>query len=405
MNVLVIGSGHYVSGYKNEKLPSTDKECGVILPSLFYLYTQKVISTITIAAGDGHKANSVKAHIKKWSTRIFQEEILYEYYPQEEVINYDCYKTLVDKNEYDLAFVCTPDSTHFNILHYLTINKVPAFIVKPAVINLQEFYILNKLITENDNLVYVDYHKVFDEANIKLFNLIKTNALGQLQHIYSQQTQKRLMIDVYGNSLDSLPVDFINYYLGSHYIHMTSFLTQATPISVRQTAQMGYIKNKLNKPICDLTQTSVDWHLDNNTFSSFHIAGWNDSNHGNSMTYQFIEAIGSNGRATSDQRFRGYTESLNDSFVNQPNPYFFDLALNYQGQFDPSSSYGFKSINSFINLVRAKTKPSNALNIKLPLFSESENVTAILTAASASLRNDSSVIKLVRHNQQYRIEE
>lgn len=395
MNVLIIGTGHYVTGFKENKEFKSDKDCGVVLPSLFHLKNMGLINSITLAAGNSKKNESIKSHINKWSQGLFSKTFDFEIHPHSGEVDYDAYKKLIDKNIYDAAFVCTPDQTHFNILMSLSRKNIPIFVVKPCVLTLSELYKLN---SASKNLIFVDYHKIFDEANVKIFNSIKNNQIGKLLHIHSQQTQKKIMFDQYLPNIKDPPRTFINYYLGSHYIHLTSFLTGAQPISVRTTGQFGEARERSGIDICDLTQTHVTWKLGHDTFSTYHVAGWCDPNHGPSMTYQNIEIIGTKGRISSDQRYRGYSENIDNTGLSEPNPYFFSLDLDYDNNFDPSSNYGYKSILKFLNIVNHGLKP-----IKFPGLMDSECVTAILEAGELSFTNNSQVIYLNKLQDKFQI--
>lgn len=393
MDILVIGTGHYVTGFKENKDFESDKDCGVILPSLFYLKNQGLVNDITLVSGNGKKQTELLSHIKKWSNQIFSREFKFSIYPEIGEIDYSSYLKLLDRFDFDAAFVCTPDETHFEILVSLAKKNIPTFVLKPCTLNLNELYQLQDL---SKNMVFVDYHKIYDEANIKIFNSLQRKKIGNLHHVYSQQTQKKIMIDQYMNRLMKQPKTFINYYLGSHYIHLTSFLTGAKPVSVRTTGQYGIAKERSNNSVCDLTQTQIEWRLEDSSFSSYHIAGWCDPNQGPSMTYQSIELIGSNGRISSDQRYRGYSENIESLGISEPNPYFFSLDLDYSNAFDPTTNYGFKSIFTFLK----KIKDISPFD-KIPDLVDSENVTAILEAGELSFTNNSNIVYINRNKNRY----
>ena len=108
---------------------------------------------------------------------------------------------------------------------------------------------------------------MFDDANILLHDDINSGAYGKIQHISSLMSQRRDMIKIYERWLRQNPLININHYLGSHYIHMTGYLTGAVPIDVRATQQFGFIQNTYHIDVADTIQTRVHWRAsDGSTF-------------------------------------------------------------------------------------------------------------------------------------------
>jgi len=303
------------------------------------------------------------------------------------------------------VLIAVPDHIHTDVMLCCIENNLPFMIVKPAVTKLNDYYELLDKLDGNPVLAMVDYHKVYDDANIMLKEEYKEGIYGKLQHFTSLMTQRRDMLKIFCSSLNTVNPPNINHYLGSHYIHMVGFITHAVPLDVRAISQSG-VANKMlkNKNVADLIETQIRWRESTgNIFTSYHISGWSDPSETESMTYQEIHMLCENGHIDSDQRDRGVRKVISGQGCSVPNPYFFNLNL---GPIRNSlgTKYGFISVKSFIEScinVSEGEVSLNELDETLPTFRESENVTAILEAADISLKNDSNVIKISRKNHKY----
>lgn len=278
-------------------------------------------------------------------------------------------------------------------------------VVKPAVTKLNELYSLLDKLDASPVLAMVDYHKVYDDANIMLKAEYQSGAYGRLQHFSSLMTQRRDMLKIYGRLFNAEDPPNINHYLGSHYIHMVGFITGAAPIDVRAISQKGVADKMLaTDGVADLIETQVRWRDKNaNIFTSYHISGWSDPSETESMTYQEIHMMCENGHIDSDQRYRGFRKVIAGEGYSSPNPYFFSLN-NGPGGNSIDTKYGFLSVKVFLEAcldVHAGNVSLADLESRLPTLRESESVTAIMEAADVSLLNDSCVIKIERQGDKY----
>ncbi len=400
LNLIIIGSGHYVSGetaISNHQ--KTDKDMGVILPSAFYLRHKSKINNIYLCGTNGDKLERIKNKFKDFEEE-YSLDTSFKSFPCKGKIDEKAYIRALNEIESPLAaIISVPDHLHFQVIKECLKKNIPFLIVKPALLNLKDFY---QIIDQKPKglLAMVDYHKIYDEANQILKDDINNNRYGRIHHISSLMTQRRSMLDIYKRWFKENNKGNINHYLGSHYIHLTSFITDATPLDVRATQQFGYAKEKLKIEIADTIQTQIRWlHKDNYIFTSYHNCGWADPNITESMTYQEVHLLTEDGHVFSDQRYRGIRKVLDKSGIEAPNPYFFNLIKSAAEKLDLENKYGFRSIDTFINKVINKEK----INDNLPNLDESENVTAILEAADLSLRNDSKVITIKKENGKYKL--
>lgn len=399
-DLLIIGSGHYVTGHTNlDKNEATDKDFGIVLPSAFFLRSLGLINKITVCGTRGDKLAKI-AHERLWPPEIKKLDTRFEYYPKDSVVDEKAYLQALDNCSDDCAvIIAVPDLIHAEIMIECAKREISFLIVKPAVSTLADFYKVRSHLKPS-TLAMVDYHKIYDDANLILRADIEAGNLGPVQHISTLMTQRRSMLEVYQDALRKDARLNINHYLGSHYIHMTSFLLGATPLDVRATCQYGYAKEKLKLDTADTIQTHIRW-LDRRgrEFSSFHVAGWNDPKGTESMTFQQLHLVCQEGHIFSDQRYRGYRRISSGKGMEAPNPYFFNLEPSLLGNFDLRSKYGFKSILTFVELLEAGSSAWS--HPALPTLDESENVTAILEAADISLDANSSVVEIKRRGSEY----
>ena len=395
INIVMIGSGHYATGQTSlSGNTATDKDYGVLLPSVLFLRYKGRVGRIAICGQSGDKLAAIRAKIEPWATRP-GIDIEFEAYPTAGLHDAKAYiRALDDMPRPCAALIAVPDDLHVEIMLACAAREIPFLIVKPAVTTLKDFYRVMKAMPSG-LLGMVDYHKVYDEVNLSLLDDLNNGTYGRLHHVSSLMSQRRDMIEIYQRWLKENPNININHYLGSHYIHMTSFLTGAIPIDVRATQQFGFIKQHYDLDIADSIQTQVRWQASEGyEFTSYHIAGWADPSETEAMTYQQLHLLAENGHIFSDQGYRGTRKVLAGSGQQSPNPYFFNLTNGLLGGWNLGTKYGYQSINNFVEMVLAGKNSEQKPH--LPTFAESEFVTAILEAADLSLQSESAIVNIKR---------
>lgn len=395
LNLVLIGSGHYATGHTAlSGRTSTDKDFGVLLPSALYLRQRGWVGRIALCGQDGDKFQAIREKIAPWR----QEpgiDVSFDSCPAPGQRDAQAYlRALDDMPRPCAALIAVPDDLHLAVMLACAERNIPFLIVKPAVTRLDDFYRVKAAMPEG-LLGMVDYHKVYDEANLMLLDDIRQGAYGQVHHVHSLMSQRRDMIEIYQRWLRANPGCNINHYLGSHYIHMTGFLTGATPLDVRATQQFGHLQKHYGMAVADTIQTQVQWRApQGHVFTSYHIAGWADPSQTESMTYQQMHLLTENGHVFSDQRFRGTRKVLAGPGMQAPNPYFFNFTRGLDGGWNLDTKYGYQSVKTFAELALAGPAASKGLH--LPTLAESEHVTAILEAADLSLQKHSAVVRLQR---------
>ena len=364
-----------------------------------------MVGKVAIAGRDGTKLSGLSDRIAKMSNQYGWDNQI-EFYPNIGDIDEKAYIKAIQKMPRPCAvLIAVPDHVHMEVMSCCIENNVPFMVVKPAVTKLDDLYILLNKLDKKQLLAIVDYHKVYDDANIMLKDEYQEGIYGKLQHFTSLMTQRRDMLEVFGASLNTANPPNINHYLGSHYIHMVGFMTSAEPLDVRAISQAGVADKVLgHSGVADLIETQVRWcDKNDNVFTSHHISGWSDPSETESMTYQEIHMLCENGHIDSDQRYRGVRKVISGQGSSAPNPYFFNLNMGPSGN-SMETKYGFLSVKTFlescheIDLGNVKVEE---LDSRLPTLRESESVTAILEAADLSLANNSNIIRVVRKNDKY----
>jgi D-galacturonate reductase len=396
LNLVIIGNGHYVTGetaLSGNK--ATDKDFGVLFPSALYLRERGWVGRIALCGQDGSKFARIRDKVAPWHSEPGLD-VAFESYPALGEIDSKSYLRALDEMPRPCAaLIAVPDELHLEVMAACVERDIPFLVVKPAVTRLDDFYRIQSQLKGKDLLTMVDYHKVYDEANLLIRGDLAQGSYGRVLHISSLMSQRRDMIEIYQRWLRKNPHSNINHYLGSHYIHLTGFLTGAVPLDVRATAQYGYIQKEFGLDVADTIQTQIQWRSPQGyVFSSYHIAGWTDPSQTESMTYQEMHLMTENGHVFSDQRFRGTRIVLAGTGMQAPNPYFFNFAKSLLGGWNLETKYGYQSVKNFVELALAD--PGQRQGLQLPTFAESEHVTAILEAADLSLKERSAVVALER---------
>lgn len=394
INVLIIGNGHYATGLTPLE-GQTDKDWGVILPSILELRRQGLVGQIAIAGKNGSKFARLDKKIKAMSKKFGWDSQI-TFYPKNNKVDDRAFvKALRDLPKPLAVIIAVPDFLHKPAI-LASIKKGGHFlVVKPIVTKLSDLKEIIKAQEKHKVLGMVDYHKAYDEANLILKENYQIGAYGDLQHIFTKMTQRRDMLKIFGQWIGRHGHN-VNHYLGSHYIHLVSFITDARPLTVRAIGQKGLLQ-KGGVDGYDLIETQIEWEAKNKTkFVSYHLSGWNDPSETASMTYQEIHLIGTKGHIESDQRFRGYESTLTGQGHQIINPYFLYLNRGIDGRLDLDSKYGFKSIKTFIkSAIQAENgRPLVSFENGLPTVKNSLKVTAILEAADQSLNDKFKVVQV-----------
>ncbi len=378
-DLIIVGAGMYVCG------KGTDGY-GTILPAAFEAWKNGLVSTIHLAAATKKGADlaRVKAEELKDFTGLSPD---IKYYPDKKDDPLAYLAAIEDSSLPCAAIVSVPDHFHFNITKNIIQSGIHVQVVKPLVSTVDENEQLISL--KNRHGVYgcVEYHKRFDESNLKLYDLIRQDALGDLLHFRINYSQRKII----PSSVFRDWVEHTNIfqYLGVHYVDLIHFLTRAVPIRLMSIGMKNYLSGK-GIDTYDTIQTLIEWQRPETgkPFLSSHLTGWIDPDVSSAMSDQRIEVIGTKGRYRADQKNRGVTLLTDDDGIEEINPYFCQFYQDVNDEHMKISGYGPASILQFIadvaDIIGKKRKPSDMKGLRAT-FESSLLVSKVLEASDKSL--------------------
>jgi len=377
LNVLVIGAGMYVAGRGT-------KGVGTVLPSLYNLYTYGVIDQVHIVATSPASAEDAQQRAEQLS-RLMHIKVPLHVAPRKE--DPQAYQQLLKQHSFDCAIIVVPDHLHSPIACDVIQAGVHVLMVKPLAPTVQEASRMVTLAQEKNLLCQVEFHKRYDEANLKLKDEIERGRLGDISYIsvgYSQR--KSIPVETFKSWIKHTD---IFQYLGVHYVDLIYFVTGARPLRAMATGQKNWLAGQgLNT--YDAIQAMVEWQSANGkTFVSSILTNWIDPDRTSAMSDQKITVVGTKGRYESDQKNRGVQIVTDEGGVEDFNPYFSQLYPDGSGKY-VFQGYGEKSIRMFLmdvlHVQVGSKQPSYFEGIR-PTFKEGLVSTAVIEAVRTSLEN------------------
>jgi predicted dehydrogenase len=387
IDVIIIGSGMYVIGRGTDGF-------GTIIPSLFQAKKKGYIRNITIVGTKVKNKKIIDIKIKQLNKKMGTNYSV-KYYPEKK--NDDkSYKKIIKKhNKNSCGIVSVPDNLHFKIASDLIKNKIHTLVVKPLSPSTKEVKKLIELQKQNNVYCAVEFHKRFDEANLKIHEAIHSKKIGEPLYFLVEFSQK-----------NSIPTKFfknwvkntnIFQYLGVHYADLIYFITNAHPKRVLAVGQKNYlIKNKIDA--YDSIQSIIEWHdkKTKKTFTSCILTNWIDPVKTSAMSDQKIKVIGTEGRIESNQKYRGL-KIIDKTGIEDINPYFSKFYYDIDNKYMNFKGYGHSSIYQFIkdshSIINGKKKPNKNKGLRAT-FEEAMISTAIIEAVNYSLQKNNQWVKI-----------
>ncbi len=394
LEIIIIGAGMYVCGKGTEGY-------GTILPAVFEAWRAGMVKKVHLAAATCNGAAEARRKASELETIMgVSPDIIY--YPTDRD-NTSAFQTAVAALEGPAAaFISVPDHLHFEITAYCLEHNIHVQVVKPLVPTLREN---RKLIAlEKSHNVYgaVEFHQRFDEANLKLRELIQDKALGELLNFRINFSQRKIIPTTTFRGWISHTDIF--QYLGVHYVDLIHFLTGAIPTRLMAVGQKKYLVAQ-GIDTYDSIQTVIEWRHEDSGFISSHLSAWIDPDHSSAMSDQRLEVIGTKGRYQSDQKSRGVTLTTDTGGVEEINPYFSQFYPDIDGKCRQIKGYGPASIIQFLRDVRdisAGRKTLADLSGLRATFATSLIIAAVLEASKQSLSEHNRWVSLdfLRDNSQ-----
>ena len=395
IDVLVVGTGEYVTGLAGEAVAQSDKSFGVVALSLFDMRDRGLVGKIMLAGRNGRRFKAIRDHFETNLKGAYPTlDVSFEAFPAEPVTDPDAYKTALKKlPEGSAVMIFTPDDTHFAIAKDALEAGMHVLIAKPLVKTVAEHDALANLSAKKGLLTMLEVHKRYDPIYADAVDRIRT--FGDFSHFNAYMSQPKSQLETFqawaGISSD------ISYYLNAHHIDLLAWaLTdRARPISVYATAATGVAKRKLGRDVEDTITLTVTWENipSGNLGTSIHTASW-IAPPSDVHSQQRFFYMGHEGEINVDQAHRGYTLATDAKGFQSANPLFMKYTPR-EGRFAGQEGYGYKSLEHFIctaTQLEQKSIDLSTLDKRLPTVANTRTTTQILEAGYRSLQENVPIV-------------
>ena len=375
LNVLVVGAGMYVCGTGTPGF-------GTILPSLFAASRDGIVNEVTIAATDPSKRASVLETAANLAAVLGVQKVV-QYTPVDGRRDPDAYLRALDAQSFDCAIVSVPDHLHYVITRNLLLHGLHVLVVKPLVPTLAEADDLIRLAEAQDVYAAVEFHKRFDESNLRIKRMLRDGAIGDVLYALVEFSQRQSIPLVQFREWAARSNIF--QYLGVHYADLIYFCSGAIPVRAMATGQKRFLAAQ-GIDTWDAVQASVEWRTPRVEFVSTILTNWIDPLTTTAMSDQKIKWIGTRGRIEADQKNRGL-EFVGPDGIQEINPYFSEFLYDSDDKLR-FGGYGYRSIRQFLDDVlalRGNRARVADLNSARPTFRDARVATAVIEAVNDSL--------------------
>lgn len=405
LNVLMIGTGEYTTGFVGTGASGSDKKVGVVGLTMFDLRRRGKVGNLSMVGTSGTKFPAIREHLHKNITQVYNGlDTSFTSFPSNETArDPDAYKQAIDAlSPGDAITIFTPDSTHYDIALYAIERGIHVLITKPAVKKLAEHQALLKAAEEKNVFVYIEHHKRFDPTYADARH--KAKGLGDFNYFYSYMSQPKFQLETFkawaGRDSD------ISYYLNSHHIDVCeSMVPGYLPVHVTANGSRG-VAEELG---CvagteDTITLLVKWQKisdPSKIATGVYTASWTAPQKAGVHSNQYFHYLAAKGEIRVDQAKRGY--DVADDGAGQLmwyNPFYMRYGPDEEGNFAGQSGYGYVSFEKFVDGVQAlkdgKVKGLKDLDERgLPTLRNTVATTAILEAGRRSLDEGGRGISIV----------
>lgn len=144
------------------------------------------------------------------------------------------YEDVINNDDIDAVFICTPNSTHYEIAKRALEAGKDVFVEKPMCLNVSDAIHLNQIATDNDRILMVGHIFSYNSAINTLKTLIDKRELGELYFMISSR------LGLFPPRLDSGVI----YDLAIHDIDTIQYLlNRKLPVMVEATGK-SYLRQK-----------------------------------------------------------------------------------------------------------------------------------------------------------------
>lgn len=398
VNVLMIGTGEYTTGYVGGQAADSDKGAGVVALTMFDLRRRHKVDRLGMCGVNGTKFPGIRQHMQKQIGDVYQGmDLTCDTFPADDAIEPKAYCDAVQTfQKGDVAVIFTPDDTHFDIAMQCVQRGMHVMVTKPIVQTLEQHRKLAAAAAERNVLVAVEVHKRLDPFYADARDRARAK-LGDFQYMAAYMSQPKHQLETFkawaGKSSD------ISYYLNSHHIDWSEWTLHgiARPVRVTGTASTG-IAHAKGMPTEDSITLTVQWENLNSSSSgnnrslgcAVYTSSWVAPKSDVHSQQRFFY-MGSAGEVNVDQAHRGCTVSTDGAGFASVNPLFMKYTPT-NGQFSGQGSYGVRSFENFVDACRrinaGAAQPADFDDGSLATVHTTLQGTAILEAGRRSLDRD-----------------
>lgn len=403
VDVLMIGSGEYTTGYVHGKASQSDKSKGVVALTLIDLRRRGKTDRLGICGTNGKKFPEIRQYMQTAIGNCYKDmDLTMDWWPADNVVDGQAFLQALDAfKPGDACVIFTPDDTHFEMALAAIQRGIHVMITKPAVKTLAEHRQLYDAAQKNNVLVMIEVHKRFDPMYADARDRIR-NDLGDFSYFYSFMSQPKFQLDTFrawaGKSSD------ISYYLNSHHIdfHVWSCYGRARPIRVTAMGSTGVAKSQYNIETEDVITLTVQWiNLESkNIGTAIYTSSWISAK-SDTHTQQKFFYTGHGGEINIDQAHRGYTVASDQSGYASINPLYMKLVPT-DGYFSGQLGYGYRSFEAFVDAVadlNAKKVTMDDCDRRLATIGTTLQETAVMEAGRISLDHQSAMVEILYENE------
>ncbi|KAG4034445.1 hypothetical protein MFRU_003g04080 [Monilinia fructicola] len=402
LNVLMVGTGEYTTGFVGGGASGSDKKVGVVGLSLFDLRRRGKVDKLSMVGTSGGKFPAIREHLHKNISQVYNNlDTSFDSFPANDKTDPSAYKTAIDAlAPGDAITIFTPDTTHYPIALYAIERKIHVLITKPAVKILSQHLELLEAAKKHGVFVYIEHHKRFDPAYSDARH--KSLGLGDFNYFYSYMSQPKSQLETF-KAWAGVDSD-ISYYLNSHHIDICESMVSQQgffPVKVSASASKGTAVGLGCDPITeDTISLLVHWVKKDDPSkraTGVYTASWTAPQKAGVHSNQYFHYMASGGEIRIDQAKRGY--DVADDNVGQLvwyNPFYMRYAPDEEGNFAGQTGYGYISFEKFVDGCRLVNRDGvSAVKVLddrgLPTLSNTVGTTAILEAGRRALDENREV--------------
>ncbi|KAL2260005.1 hypothetical protein VTK26DRAFT_6127 [Humicola hyalothermophila] len=401
LNVLMVGTGEYTTGFVGGGASGSDKKVGVVGLSMFDLRRRGKVGKLGMVGVNGTKFPAIREHLHKNISLAYNNmDTSFESYPADDAVDPEAYKAAIDAlKPGDAITIFTPDTTHYPIALYAIERGIHVMITKPAVKLLEHHLALLEAAEKHGVYVYIEHHKRFDPAYWDA--RARARNLGDFNYFYSYMSQPKSQLETF-KAWAGVDSD-ISYYLNSHHVDICdSMVSQLgyVPVKVSASASKGVATSLgCHEATEDTISLLVHWEKQGDPTkhaTAVYTASWTAPQRAGVHSNQYFHYLAKDGEITINQAKRGYDVAEDSAGqLMWYNPFYMRYAPDEDGNFNGQSGYGYVSMEKFVDgcrAVNAKQLTPADLDAKgLPTLRNTIATTAILEAGRRSIDENREV--------------